>query len=92
MKRATKGQGLSLNTIVIAILVLIVLVVIVLIMTGKLRETSKGLQEAERPYASGERCAVPGTLRTCRTSEDCADRSGINYGQLDCASQICCSS
>ncbi len=92
MSISKKGQSLSLNTIVIAILVLIVLVVIVLIMTGKLRETGRGLQEAERPYAAGERCAVPGTLRTCRTPEDCTARGGIEYGQLDCASLTCCSS
>lgn len=92
MRRTTKGQGLSLNTIVIAILVLIVLVVIILIMTGKLRETSRGLQEAEKPYASSERCTVPGTLRTCRTAEDCASRGGIDYERLDCASLTCCSS
>jgi hypothetical protein len=32
--KSTKGQGLSLNTIIIAILVLIVLIVVVLIFTG----------------------------------------------------------
>lgn len=86
-----KGQGLSLTTIVIAVLVLVVLVVLILIVTGKLRETGEGMRSAEQPYR-GEECAVPGTLRTCTTQEHCEARGGINYGPLNCASQICCSS
>jgi hypothetical protein len=42
-----KGQGLSLNTIIIAAIVLIVLVVLWAIFTGRMGVFSKGMQEQE---------------------------------------------
>lgn len=87
-----KGQSLSLTTIVIAVLVLVVLVVLILIVTGRLRETGEGIKSVEQQYRS-EKCAIPGTLRTCTTLLRCNARGGINYELTDCASpEICCSS
>ena len=40
-----KGQGLSINTIIISIIALVVLVVLVAIFTGRLGAFSKGLSE-----------------------------------------------
>ena len=43
-----KGQGLSLNTIIIAVIVIIVLVVLVLIFTGRIRIFSQTLESCSK--------------------------------------------
>jgi len=62
-----KGQGLSLNTIIVAAIVLIVLVVLWAIFTGRMGIFTSDLQErtapkdcpADAPPASIEECADP---------------------------------
>ena len=45
MMRNTKGQGLSLNTVIIAALALIVLVVLILIFTGRISVFQRGVEK-----------------------------------------------
>ncbi len=52
-----KGQGLSLNTIIIAIMVIIVLVIIILITTGQLQKFTEGVNSNSGCVASGGYCA-----------------------------------
>ena len=47
-----KGQGLSLNTIIIAAIVLIVLIVLWAIFTGRMGQFATGLSEAEKECGS----------------------------------------
>lgn len=65
----SKGQGLSLNTIVIAVLALIVLVVLVIIFTGKAGWFSKESVSCQNKggecLAKGEQCSLPAGFYTC---------------------------
>ena len=47
-----KGQGLSLNVIIIAAIALIVLVVLVAIFTGRMGEWTAGIKRTETKYCS----------------------------------------
>ncbi len=78
------------NTIIIAAIGLVILVVLILLFTGRIRTSAEGTQEAVRDY-TGEKCEIPGTLRSCRAAEACASIGGIDNGALDCGSGICCS-
>lgn len=66
---ARKGQGLSLNTVVLAALALIVLIIIVLILTGKIRKTSQGIDDTSK-IADASKCEIPGA-RTCVLYDEC---------------------
>ncbi len=71
-----KGQGLPLNTIVIAAIVLIVMVVLIYIFVGGMGQTTEKLQS----------CTEKGG--TCMMNAECA---GQNIGTLDCGTgEICC--
>jgi hypothetical protein len=74
-----KGQGLSLNTIIIAILALLVLVVLVLIFTGQITITIGDMNK----------CSSRGG--TCMAS--CVDESGkalISMTGTCSGEQVCC--
>jgi len=64
-----KGQGLSLNTVVLAALALIVLIIIVLILTGKIRKTSEGIDDTGK-IVDTSKCEIPGA-RTCVLYDEC---------------------
>ncbi|MBI3037159.1 hypothetical protein HYY73_05435 [Candidatus Woesearchaeota archaeon] len=82
-----KGQGLSLNTIIIAIIVLIVLVVLVMIFTGYFGKVFTP-SVASCPTQGGE----------CLTVAECDDKGafpgekGKSINTKDCttASKVCC--
>lgn len=86
-----KGQGLSIETIILAILVLVVLVVLILIFTGKIGEWRVQTEEVgslER-LAGGEQdsdqfCLLedgPGTCRRACTSEESAGKQSATADQ-----------
>ena len=55
-----KGQGLPLNTIIIAILVIVVLVVIILMFTGQMGNFLRGTAEGNACRSEGGACIVSG--------------------------------
>ena len=80
-----KGQGLSLNTIIIAAIVLIVLVVLWAVFTGRMGVFSKGLTETTREKT----CAEAGGVG--KTGDDCGDDIPLfgKYSDIG-AGEICC--
>ena len=80
---SNKGQGLPLNTIIVAIIVIVVLVVIILIFTGQLGGFQGGLQSGE----GTERCADDENYR-CVAGFQC---DGTPNADLICpAGTVCC--
>jgi len=82
-----KGQGLSLNTIIIAAIVLIVLIVLWAIFTGRMGVFSKGVSDVTK----GGTCAeAGGKVKT--EVEGCASACIRVYGQFSdvTAGEICC--
>lgn len=74
---ARRGQGLPLNTIIVAIIVIVVLVVVVLIFTSNIKHSNDTLNGC---LAQGGSCAP-----------SCPSSTGTNIGKLDCTgSQVCC--
>lgn len=88
-----RGQGLSLNTIIIAAIVLIVLIVLWAIFTGRMGLFSKGLAESEEQCGSVCKAAgyTDGDL-----SENEADKSKCVTGEklrtinVEGTSTACC--
>ena len=80
-----KGQGLSLNTIIIAAIVLIVLVVLWAIFTGRMGVFSQGLTEVTREKT----CAEAGGYE--KIGDDCGVDTPLfgKYSDID-AGEICC--
>lgn len=72
-----RGQGLPLNTIIIAIIVIVVLVVVILIFTGQ----SQSFVEA-----TSQQCRLAGG----ECSASCS--AGSSLGTLGCDSGVCCAS
>jgi len=71
--KSKKGQGLPMNTIVIAAIVLIVLVVIIMIFTGSMGSFTGKIGN----------CAERGCV--CRASTQCADETEVLIGKTtDC--------
>jgi hypothetical protein len=81
-----KGQGLSLNTIIVAAIVLIVLVVLWAIFTGRMGVFSKGLTDVTK----GGNCRDIGTLKP--ELDGCSTGCIRVYGQFEdvTAGEICC--
>ncbi len=78
-----RGQGLTLNTIVIAALVVIVLIVLILIFTGNL-----GIFQSQT-----NDCATQGG--SCHAATSCPDGMVTKFGAIcpkasNNANQICC--
>ncbi len=79
-----KGQGLSLNTIIIAIMVIIVLVIIILITTGQLQKFTQGVNNQ-----ANEDCINAGGL--CTSQDACTNLGGKVYSSASCTGeQVCC--
>ena len=74
-----RGQGLSLNTIIIAAIALIVLVVLVMIFTGRMSVFTGQVST----------CANQGGR--CMTTTECEQSpAGNEIKASDCALEICC--
>ncbi|MBW2988960.1 hypothetical protein KY358_01440 [Candidatus Woesearchaeota archaeon] len=82
-----KGQGLSLNTIIIAAIVLIVLVVLWAVFTGRMGVFSKGVSDVTK----GGTCAEANGLVKSEI-EGCSSICLRVYGQFSdvTAGEICC--
>ena len=80
-----KGQGLSLNTIIIAAIVLIVLVVLWAIFTGRMGKFSQGISDITREKT----CAEAGGVK--RTGDDCGDDTPL-FGKFTdvTTGEACC--
>ncbi|MBW2974308.1 hypothetical protein KY366_01190 [Candidatus Woesearchaeota archaeon] len=83
-----KGQGLSLNTIIIAAIVLIVLVVLWAIFTGRMGVFSKGLSDVTK----GGSCSESGGVVRLETEGGCNEECPAIYGNFKDVStgQVCC--
>jgi hypothetical protein len=82
-----KGQGLSLNTIIVAAIVLIVLVVLWAIFTGRMGVFSKGLTDVTK----GQSCTEAGGQERTEIT-GCSDSCTRIYGNFKDlgAGEICC--
>lgn len=83
-----KGQGLPLNTIIIAAIVLIVLVVLWAIFTGRMGVFSKGVSDVTK----GEGCVEAGGVIKLETEGGCNEACPAIYGNFKDIStgQVCC--
>ena len=80
-----KGQGLPLNTIIIAIIVIVVLVVIILIFTGQIRIFQDTASETRRECQEAFGICVEGDANTCEA------RGLKGGGQMGCPDNFeCC--
>ena len=66
--RNNKGQGLSINTIILVALALVVLIALVAVLTGNLGRFTKTMADCEGTY--GGDCVAPADL-----TADCPDAS-----------------
>jgi len=84
-KISKKGQGLPLNTIIIAIIVIVVLVVIILIFSGQIVKFNTG---ANACNAAGGRCVAAGNcngnLQHTTNIADAASYCQTNGGGVCC--------
>ena len=81
--QSKRGQGLPLNTIIIAIIVIVVLVIIIIIFSGNILNFQKSAN-------TGSGCRQAGG--TCVSSSTCHALGGVAGGTDDCgdSSVICC--
>ncbi len=79
--KSKKGQGLPMNTIVIAALVLVVLVVLIMIFTGRMGGFTRSIQD----------CAEKGG--ECVSGSECdLDKGSLPIARGECGDgKICCS-
>lgn len=77
---ARRGQGLPLNTIIVAIIVIVVLVVVILIFTSNIKHSNDTLQS----------CTTQGGTCSGLTAQKCSDSGGHSLGKLDCTTGVCC--
>ncbi len=90
-----KGQGLSLNVIVIAAIALIVLVVLVAVFTGRMGEWTAGIKKTENKYCQD---VPPDTIGSSiggirkLSSEGCTGNEIQVYGVFEDiqVGRICC--
>jgi archaellum component FlaG (FlaF/FlaG flagellin family) len=85
-----KSQGLSINTIVVAVIALIVIVVIVAMLTGKLGNFSKSVQDSGDPTKT---CLEQSGQILVAAQNECSDNAGfIQITSSDTISQgdKCC--
>ena len=87
-----KGQGLPLNTVIIAILVLLVLVILAIVLYSSVYSAKEDVNKTKEGFT--KKCAAPGTGRSC-SDTPC---SGITWGDgedfTDCREEnaaYCCS-
>ena len=80
-----RGQGLSLNTIIIAAIALIVLVVLVMIFTGRMGGFTGGLQEAT---SCAQACKAAG--KTGGSYADTCTEENTLVGYEEGAKLCCC--
>ncbi|MDA1196939.1 MAG: hypothetical protein O2779_03180 [Nanoarchaeota archaeon] len=87
-----KGQGLSLNTVIIAAIVLIVLVVLWAIFTGRMGAFNKGLDE-QQDGLTCDSSTIGGNVLDAAVDGGCPSGSKIPGKFSDVsATQICCTS
>ena len=86
-----KGQGLSLNTIIIAAIVLIVLVVLWAIFTGRMGIFSKGLKETTEQKVNCASDLIGGTVKNDAAACTTAGGTTIagSFGDVT-GTQVCC--
>jgi len=89
-----KGQGLSLNTIIIAALVLIVLVVLIVIFSGRMNLFGDAYDSSDDD-ATSRLCASHGAGGKCVGQDDTCPGSMLpgasNIDWIDCSNiQKCC--
>ena len=77
---ASKGQGLPLNTIIVAIIVIVVLVVIILIFTGQIGGIQDATEGERACQAIGGTCVTPAFCEMigselCGDTDTCGDGS-----------------
>ncbi len=84
-----KGQGISINTVIIAAIALAVLVVLFLIFTGRLNIFNKGL---EGTVTCENACKAVGMQKGSAPKDSCtgADRSHIAGTYSDTSGLECC--
>ncbi len=83
MKFFKKGQGLSLNVIIIAAIALIVLIVLVFILTGRMQIFGKGLNDCE---SKGGECD---SRTNCKALKGNVEIPGTECGDVD-STRVCC--
>lgn len=79
MKMNKKGQGISLEVIIIAAIALIVLIAVVFIFTGRINVFGTGLEDC-----------LSKTRHTCQSSSCATDQVSIPGTECDKISQYCC--
>jgi hypothetical protein len=82
-----KGQGMSLNVIIMAAIALIVLIVLVFIFTGRIKGFGTGLADCG---SKGGICDPAGNLRTRTCSEGKAPILNTNCEEPENGGTICC--
>jgi len=80
--KSKRGQGLPMNTIVIAAIVLVVLVVLIMIFTGRIALFNQGVQDCNN---KGGKCV---SQLECDINQG---RLPITGGKCDNVGDICCS-
>ena len=89
MKFGKKGQGLSLNVIIIAAIVLIVLIVLWAIFTGRMGGFTSGVKECRSNYKWDKNVAPdgcpPGTVNYPGTDQDfcCVEVGGVEPSEIE---------
>lgn len=84
--KSSKGQGMSLNVIIVAVIALVILVVLILSFTGKYRVFGKTVENCEsKGGVCKEKCAVTSELIDMNT--DCKKRYPESQGNN---SPMCC--
>ncbi len=78
MKKNSKAQGLSLQTIVISILALIVLAVIIFVFSGKMGDVKTGLDDCESKGGDCDKADCQGPK--IENTKDCKDYCCIPIG------------
>ncbi len=83
----SKGQGMSINVIIIAVLALLVLVVLAFIFTGKIGKFSKTTADCEA--IGGGKCEVDCSYLGTNYVEDPSRVCLNSKGQVD-TNEVCC--
>ena len=89
-----KGQGLPLNTIVIAILVVIVMVVVIMMFNGGTKDAQKDMDNLGDGFSG---CSIKNTLYSmydvvgALSPEECKTKGGTRLiSSVEKESEICC--
>jgi len=89
--RFSKGQGLSMNVIIIAALAIIVLIVLVVVFGGRFRIFGTTVRDCEAQGGECRECRVgPTGFRICECDEGYAKMSFTNCEEKDPDKPVCC--